>query len=372
MSVDRPKIVLDGRLGLQAPRRAAGEYAYRLMTELGFLSRPYDIHIIGDLTADPDVLKRMRFIHTVDLLITPNDWVWEQTAFPQAAKGAAFVHGLSGVLPMTTRVPKVVTVHDLAEWHRGIDFEEPVPVSQRPARSYRMSNLRRSVGKAKAVITFSEDLKTEIGATFDIKDRNQIHVTAPAPTVPIAEPLASKEQTIVMTASRSPGQNLAGMLGAFDQMADKSWRLTVLAEDREAAEAVQALASRRGIAERAEILPAADADVRTVFQRAQAYLHLPFYEGVSLHVLNAMASGCPVVGSRNGWMMELMGDHAPLVDPRSPEQAAKALRSVLQDADYRASLTRENQERIRSLTWKKTAEQTHQIYLDLLESRHLL
>ena len=370
--MERPKIVLDGRLALQSPRRAAGEYAYRLLTELGFMSRPYDLHIIGDLTADPEVLKRMRFIHAVDLLITPNDWVWEQTAFPQAAKGAAFVHGLNGLLPMTTRVPKIVTVHDMAEWHRGRAFDEPVVVTQRPARTYRMATLRRSVGRAEAVFTFSEELKSDIGATFGLKDLNTVHVTPLAPTAPISEPVFPKEKTVVITASRQPGQNLHGMLETFAHIADKSWRLTVLAEDRESAESVRRLSSRMGIAERAAIRPAADREATTVFQHAGAYLHLPLYEGSSLDVLNAMASGCPVVGARNPWMLELMGQGAPLVDARSPEQAAQMLLDIAQNRDYQEALARENQERVRTLTWKQTAEQTHQIYLSLLESHHLI
>ena len=373
MSVTRPKIVLDGRLGLQSPRRAAGEYAYRLITELGFLSRPYDLLIIGDLTADPEIFKRMRFIHSVDLLITPNDWVWEQTAFPQAAKGAAFLHGLNGVLPIATRIPKIVTVHDLAEWHRGRDFDEPVAVSQRPGRTYRMSNLRRNVEKGEAVLTFTDQLKAEMGEIFGLKSLSHVHVTPLAPTVPITDPVFPKEQMVLMTASRNPGRNLAGMLDTFAQIPDKSWRLMILAEDREAAQAAQVLANRMGLGERAEVRPAADTEAATaIFQRAAAYLHLPLYEEMSLDVLNAMASGCPVVGSRTGWMAELMGEGAPLADARSAEQAAKTLLSVLQNPDFQAALACNNQKRVRSLTWKSTAQQTHQIYLQLLESRRLL
>ncbi len=53
-------------------------------------------------------------------------------------------------------------------------------------------------------------------------------------------------------------------------------------------------------------------------------------------VLEAMASGCPVVCSDTTSLPEIAGDAALLVSPNDPEALAAALQQVLTDADLRS------------------------------------
>src|SRR5207237_501626 len=60
------------------------------------------------------------------------------------------------------------------------------------------------------------------------------------------------------------------------------------------------------------------------------------YEGFGLPVVEAMASGCPVVTLRNSALVEAGGDAAVYLDSAEPEAIAYALRRLVDDSAFRA------------------------------------
>ncbi|MDI6739951.1 MAG: glycosyltransferase, partial [Candidatus Edwardsbacteria bacterium] len=56
-----------------------------------------------------------------------------------------------------------------------------------------------------------------------------------------------------------------------------------------------------------------------------------FYEGFGLPALEAMACGCPVVGSNLTSVPEVVGEAGMLVDPKDDERMADAITKVITD-----------------------------------------
>ena len=57
-----------------------------------------------------------------------------------------------------------------------------------------------------------------------------------------------------------------------------------------------------------------------------------------------------------------MGDAAFLIDPRSPEEIAMAMRKVVSDRLLREDLIKKGSERVKAFTWEKAADDTLAIY----------
>jgi glycosyltransferase involved in cell wall biosynthesis len=79
------------------------------------------------------------------------------------------------------------------------------------------------------------------------------------------------------------------------------------------------------------------------------------YEGFGLPPLEAMACGVPVVTSDSTSIPEVTDSAALLVDPHETESIAEGLRSVLSDAELRASLRTAGLERVKVFSWDNSA-----------------
>jgi glycosyltransferase involved in cell wall biosynthesis len=95
------------------------------------------------------------------------------------------------------------------------------------------------------------------------------------------------------------------------------------------------------------------------FYRLSDALLLPsLFESCGLPVLEAMATGCPVVTSDCYGTKELAAGAAVLVNPESVEDIAEGIGKVLDDEGLRARLTAAGRERVARFTWQRCAAET--------------
>ena len=87
------------------------------------------------------------------------------------------------------------------------------------------------------------------------------------------------------------------------------------------------------------------------------------YEGFGIPIVEAMASGTPVVTSRGGATEEVAGGAAVLVDPLD---AASIAAGIEEAAARRDELVRAGLERARDFDWAETARRTADVYREAL------
>ena len=95
-----------------------------------------------------------------------------------------------------------------------------------------------------------------------------------------------------------------------------------------------------------------------LLSRATAFLFPTLGEGFGLPILEACASGVPVITSRGGAHEEVAGDAALLVDPLDPRAIVDAIERLLRDGKLHADLVRRGKQRASGLTWQRSAQQT--------------
>src|SRR5438045_1420257 len=100
------------------------------------------------------------------------------------------------------------------------------------------------------------------------------------------------------------------------------------------------------------------------YRVADVLLFPSLYEGFGFPVIEAFASGLPVVTSGAGALKEVAGDAALVVEGRDPAAYVHAVEQ-LDDPDEREELIEKGWARARQFTWQKTAAMTAEIYKPL-------
>jgi len=101
-----------------------------------------------------------------------------------------------------------------------------------------------------------------------------------------------------------------------------------------------------------------------LYAAASLFVYPSFYEGFGFPVLEAMASGAPVITSNRASLPEITGSAAYLANPNKPEEIAEGMRSLLNNQSLRSQTIKNSLEQAKQFNWNQTA----QTFLNLLSS----
>ena len=105
-----------------------------------------------------------------------------------------------------------------------------------------------------------------------------------------------------------------------------------------------------------------DKDVPHLMASAEIFLYPSLYEGFGIPILEAMASGTPVITSSCASMPEVAGDAALLINPNNPQEIAETIQRIINNPSLKQDLIQKGLIRCKQFSWEKCAEQTlHQM-----------
>jgi glycosyltransferase involved in cell wall biosynthesis len=105
-----------------------------------------------------------------------------------------------------------------------------------------------------------------------------------------------------------------------------------------------------------------DAELAALYRAARCVVYASLYEGFGLPVLEAMASGTPVVTSRGGATEEVAGGAAVLVDPYDAGSIAAGISEAHARRDELVPL---GLERANAFGWERAADEVERLWREL-------
>lgn len=112
-------------------------------------------------------------------------------------------------------------------------------------------------------------------------------------------------------------------------------------------------------------------ELNRVYANSEALVYPTKYEGFGLPLVEAMASGLPILASSTPINREIAGSTATYFDPESSAELAKLLTGVLDDSTNLKAKIMEGLTKAESFNWYRCAELTAEVYREVLsrESR---
>ncbi|MDQ1424599.1 MAG: hypothetical protein QOD72_2097, partial [Acidimicrobiaceae bacterium] len=265
------------------------------------------------------------------------------------------VHSTTLIVP-PSRVPLVVTVHDLAFVH------DPSAFTRHGVAAFERG---LAIARDFAAVVLCSSLAT----LADCRDQGIAtdrlrHVPLGVRVVPVAGVEVASVRTrfglperyLLFAGTLEPRKNLPALLAAVERLADPI--VLAVAGPHGWGDAIAPLAHRLG--DRIRLLGfVSDDDLRALYSGCTVFCYPSRREGFGLPVLEAMAQGAAVVTSRGTSTEEVAGDAAVLVDPLDVADIARGIDEAL---DRRDELSARARRQAARYSWTTTAERTVAAY----------
>jgi glycosyltransferase involved in cell wall biosynthesis len=307
--------------------------------------------------------------------------VWEQTSLERlllaSATDTRVLHSPHYTMPRyrrASRLRHVVTVHDLSFFTRPQDHSREKVMLFRSAVRYAASH-------ADAVICVSNTTANLLREHVEVSV--PIHIIghgidaqrfAPLSNLPPSQPERETQRLrqryditspyVLYLGAIEPRKNVPNLLRAYERvMQDSSLRnhTLVLAGRPWVRGAVSLPSVVHGRVKAIDFVE--EPDLAMLYRNAALVTYPSFEEGFGLPVLEALASGVPVVTSKGTVMEELVNGHGICVDPNNVDEIAAAIARAISGRETLA-LDR-GVMHARSFSWQTVAAQHRDVYRSL-------
>ena len=228
---------------------------------------------------------------------------------------------------------------------------------------------------AQQIIAISDNTKKDIVKYLDIpEDKIQVIYLAESlsrmkNTDPSTVPSSIKvpKKYLLFVGNRSGYKNFTFLLEALFPVLKKDENLHIICAGGGFFSASERkLIRKMDLITRIQYYPADDSALQHLYKNAYAFIFPSLYEGFGIPVLEAYSCGCPALLSKTSSLPEVGGDSALYFDPVDRDSLTNAVEMVLYDGTLRKALITKSLERSKLFSWEKTAQNTKNVYDNLL------
>lgn len=360
-------------------------YATHLFNELNSLNKNIEIiPIATGSNRNIEDLKKLKSETGLQILpggtmLTP--LLWKYMNYPKIEHLANcefdILHALSPGYPIATKKPYLVTIHDIGPLTHPQFFT-------RKDQWLMKASIKQALKKAAYMLCVSEATANavEIYAkqTYGLSVGNRLKITYEGvgnefftkvdfEEIPLDErnkiKNLSNKPYILCVGQISPRKNVQSVLESFSIIKDKlhDYQLVTVGGNGWDYDIIKHKINELDISDRVHFLGyVSDQSLRYLYENATVFIYPSLFEGFGLTILEAMATGCPVITSNKTSMPEILGRAGILIDPENIHEISESLLETCTNDFLRSDLKRKGILRAKEFTWNNCASKTLEVY----------
>ncbi len=333
------RLVIDGRR-LRADRTGVGRYLELLLKEWSVQGLPLHNGLL--LLQDERVLDVIPPVSGLEIRASGSRLpgiVWEHATLGRTLERGDLLFAPANLIPLTWHGPTALVLHDVI----GEVLRTTFPLHR---RIWYGARYRAAVSLADRIVVPSHCTARDARRVYQIND-NRLAVVPCAPAEGFqprkpADPFVQSARSAIgleldrpfflFAGKRSQRRNIPAIIRAFNMF------IQVHPEYRLIFAGPAAGSDDRGRMEGEKVMfvgRVSEPTLQGLMNAATALLYPSDYEGFGLPVVEAMASGCPVVALRNSAVEEVAGEAAWYLTAATPIDLLTALRVFAEDSRER-------------------------------------
>ena len=314
---------------------------------------------------------------------------WEQFALPKAARkaGCDILHCTSNTAPVNTKIPLIITLHDIIYLESVAIFKKGGTWYQKMGNMYRRYVVPRNVKKSKKIITVSKFERDRIKHFFGYPKEDNRLVAVYNGVSEYFQPINDQnelkrvkelyglpDEFIFFLGNTDPKKNTPNVLKAYSnyiKQSDKKLPLVMLDFGASYLEGILSDIGNKDLMNHIKLTGyIKNTDLPAIYNLCDLFLYPSLRESFGIPILEAMRSGAPVITSDTSSMPEISGGKAHIVDPYKPEEITEGMIKILSDEKYRQQLKKDGLEQAKKFSWKTMAEEVLKLYEEIYSQTH--
>lgn len=365
------KILLNG---LHYENNGAGISKYNEMLLKMFIEENYDVDIlIRDEFKNKLVSNNLIFANK-NIRGSKDRIICEQLKSIGLYKDYDVVHFPDYATPVLYKGAKVATIHDMAMY----TMRDKYTAMQNITKNILLKN---TINSAEKLICVSEFSKKELLYYYP-KVEDKVEVIYEGVNIPKIDISYDEEikvldkfdivdnKYILYVGTIAPHKNIKNLIQAFKNITNEipEYKLVIAGKKgwmyNDVFEEVRKLKLENKIVFTNFV---SNFELEVLYKNANLFVSVSLYEGFGFPPLEAMGRKLPALVSDIEIFKETCSDCAIYCNPKEVDDISFKILQILNDKNLQNDLIRKGKERVEFFDWKKTAKETYNLYLKIIE-----